>query len=403
MAPQQKVVILDDSSTEGVEYSKKTDGDVVTVEEAINLPFTLKDIRSAIPKECFNKSLPISLYYAVRDWAIVFALYHFRESFFEHALIGKLVWWNLVGFWGWCLFVVGHDCGHGSFSNYSLINEVIGHICHAPLCVPFNGWRISHREHHQHHNDIHNDHSWRPYTKTEYTQASRLVAGMARFTPLLLWLYPVYLVMESQECGFSGNHFNPWSPMFKKEERFGAGISALSVFAFLGFLFSNFSISEQIELYWVPYMIFVFWLDLVTYMQHTDEKAIYFRGEAWTYLRGALSTFDRTYRHMIDPLNLGYGRIIDHLHHNISDGHVVHHLFFTSIPHYNLRKATLAVEPVLGKYYRFDPTPLPIALYKSIRNCHFVDDNQNACFYQGADEAKGLMSWFGSSTKEKTQ
>ena len=58
---------------------------------------------------------------------------------------------------------------------------------------------------------------------------------------------------------------------------------------------------------------------------------MYFRGETWNYLRGAISTVDRTYRHIIDPLNLGYGRVIDHLHHNISDGHVVHHIFFTQV------------------------------------------------------------------------
>ena len=29
------------------------------------------------------------------------------------------------------------------------VNQLFGHICHAPLMVPFNGWRISHRHHHQ--------------------------------------------------------------------------------------------------------------------------------------------------------------------------------------------------------------------------------------------------------------
>ena len=94
------------------------------------------------------------------------------------------------------------------------------------------------------------------------------------------------------------------------------------------------------ELYGVPYLIFAAWLNLVTLMQHTDPKVSYFRGETWSYLRGALSTVDRTYKQIIDPFNLGYGKIIDHLHHNISDGHVVHHIFFTQIPHYNLKKAT---------------------------------------------------------------
>lgn len=83
-----------------------------------------------------------------RDWLVVYLLYKFSDNFFSFGFIGKFIWWNITGFFGWCLFVVGHDCGHGSFSEYELLNDILGHVNHVPLCVPFHGWRISHRGHH---------------------------------------------------------------------------------------------------------------------------------------------------------------------------------------------------------------------------------------------------------------
>lgn len=48
----------------------------------------------------------------------------------------------------WALFVIGHDCGHGSFSRHRWLNHLVGHLSHTPILVSFHGWRISHRTHH---------------------------------------------------------------------------------------------------------------------------------------------------------------------------------------------------------------------------------------------------------------
>jgi len=47
---------------------------------------------------------------------------------------------------------------------------------------------------------------------------------------------------------------------------------------------------------WVmPYLVFVAWLDLVTYLHHTDKDLPWYRDPEWTYLRGGLPPTDRDY------------------------------------------------------------------------------------------------------------
>ena len=49
-------------------------------------------------------------------------------------------------------FVVGHDCGHRSFSKNKLLEDIVGTLAFAPLIYPFEPWRIKHNHHHAHTN-----------------------------------------------------------------------------------------------------------------------------------------------------------------------------------------------------------------------------------------------------------
>lgn len=87
-------------------------------------PFTLQDIRKAIPSKCFKKDTFRSLSYLARDVVVVAGL-----TAGALAIKNPLLWpayWAAQGTMFWALFVVGHDCGHGSFSDNKLINSVVG-------------------------------------------------------------------------------------------------------------------------------------------------------------------------------------------------------------------------------------------------------------------------------------
>jgi len=330
-----------------------------------DLPFTLKDVKEAIPAECFESSAWRSLSYFFLDVGIITGLY-----FIASAIDSWFFWpifWLMQGTMFWALFVVGHDCGHGSFSRYKWLNNLIGHLSHAPILVPFHGWRISHRTHHSNTGSIENDESWYPVTEEMY-QNMGFVDRFARFK-LILFLYPIYLFRRSH--GRKGDHFRPSSPLFRPSEKWDvitSTISCILMVLLLAFLTSQWGFMWLVKYYLGPYVVFVMWLDFVTFLHHTDPDIPWYRGEDWYFLKGALSTIDHDY---------GF---INDIHHNIGT-HVVHHIFHT-IPHYNLKTATEAVKPLLGEYYRKSDRNIWSAFWRGYTSCYFVSNEGSKVYYQ---------------------
>lgn len=336
-----------------------------TSARSTELPFTLQEVRSAIPDACFEPSIWKSLSYFFLDVGIITTLY---------ALAANLnSWWFFPLFWlmqgtmFWALFVVGHDCGHGSFSKQKWLNNLIGHLSHTPILVPYHGWRISHRTHHANTGNIDTDESWYPVTESKYAQMSFLEKLIRFHLPLLA--FPLYLFRRSP--GKQGSHFLPSSPLFRPSERNDVITSTLLwslMVGFLGVLTLQYGWLFLVKYYVGPYVVFVVWLDLVTFLHHTEPDIPWYRGDDWFFLKGALSTIDRSYG-FINPI-----------HHNIGT-HVAHHIF-SNIPHYHLKTATEAIKPVLGDYYRQTNEPIWKSFFRSYLSCYFVSDTGSKVYYQ---------------------
>ncbi|XP_066334787.1 probable fatty acid desaturase DES1 [Miscanthus floridulus] len=339
-------------------------------------PFRIGDVRAAVPEHCWRKSLWRSLWYVARDVAVVVAL-----GAAAAAADSWAVWplyWAAQGTMFWALFTLGHDCGHGSFSDSRTLNSVVGHLLHSFILIPYHGWRISHRIHHQNHAHVDRDESWRPLTEGQYRQLKPR-AKKIRFTapfPALL-LFPLYLLYRGP--GKPGSHFLPSGELFSRKEKGDVMLSTTCWCIMLASLLAMacaFGPLQVLKMYGIPYLVFVMWLDLVTYLHHHghQERLPWYRGEEWSYLRGGLTTVDRDY---------GW---INNIHHDIGT-HVIHHLF-PQIPHYHLIEATKAAKPVLGRYYRepHKSGPLPLHLLgvflRSIRVNHFVSDHGDVVYYQ---------------------
>lgn len=168
-------------------------------------------------------------------------------------------------------------------------------------------------------------HPW--FSKASLTKLPSFTRNFLKspFAPFLA--FPIYLF----EGSFDGSHVFPISKLYRgtsTRAKLECAVSAASVFAFGAAAkgacgsWSTFALA-----YGGCYACFSFWLFMVTYFQHHDHGTKVYDDSDWSYLKGALETIDRVY---------GFG--LDHLHHNISDGHVVHHLFYTQVPHYHLKQ-----------------------------------------------------------------
>ncbi|CAB3409976.1 unnamed protein product [Caenorhabditis bovis] len=298
---------------------------------------TVDDFRRAIPKHCFERNLVTSLRYLAQDFAALGLLYMLLPAFEYFGAVGYLVWNCLMGVFGFALFVVGHDCLHGSFSDNQTLNDIIGHIAFAPLFSPYFPWQKSHKLHHTFTNHIDKDHGHFWVQDKDFTTWPMWKKMFNPF-PLSGWIkwFPVYTLFGYCD----GSHFWPFSSLFERDsERIQCVVSGITcvVSAYVALLVAG-SYSNWFWYYWMPISFFGLMLVIVTYLQHTDDVVEIYEADEWSFVRGQTQTIDRYY---------GFG--LDTTMHHITDGHVAHH-FFTRIPHYHLIEATDGIRKVLQPY-----------------------------------------------------
>src|SRR4051794_22714424 len=118
---------------------------------------TLPTLRGVLPPEVFVFSPARAWLGFARAWALIAAGELLIANIHVSAAASAL--WTvpaIVGAWlvvasGMVgLFILGHDCGHGSFSRRRWVNTVVGHLCMSPILTGFHNWRLSHNHHHSH-------------------------------------------------------------------------------------------------------------------------------------------------------------------------------------------------------------------------------------------------------------
>lgn len=364
---------------------------------------TIKMIRDAVPKHCFERSFLRSLSHLLLDLAMISAMgvamwYCDRHAglprLVANCLVWPLYWWFqgavMTGVW-----VLAHECGHQSFSKWKWVNDAFGLVLHSALFVPYHSWRITHGQHHKHTNHCLEDQVFVPSTKEEYITSCNItehkdgshsyrsalteaieetpMGDIFNIFKMFLLGWPAYLFanVAGQKYGSGTNHFNPKAAMFSARDYWDIIVSDIGVIAALStliFCIWKFTFLEVFKYYFIPYLIVNSWLVLITYLQHSDPAIPHYTPKEFNFVRGALCSIDRDYG------------IYNFLQHRIGQTHVVHHLF-SQMPFYHSQEATEAVKKVLGPHYYCDKTGIWEAVCRSWKYCKFVDPNDGDIMY----------------------
>ncbi|KAI6093434.1 fatty acid desaturase-domain-containing protein [Hypoxylon rubiginosum] len=410
------------SSMSSIEPNHAPHGKLVdTYGNEFEIPdYTIKDIRDAIPKHCFERSAAKGLYYVFRDIVQLATTFYVFHTYVTPENVpstpARFALWGLYTFMqglsGTGIWVLAHECGHQSFSTSKVLNDTVGWILHSSLLVPYFSWKISHGKHHKATGHMERDMVFVPRTREE--RASRIgklaheLSELGEETPIVTFInllgqqligWPNYLMTnvtghnhhERQSEGrgkgkqngwFSGvNHFNPSSPLYEARDAkliLLSDIGLAITITTLVILGNKFGWSNLFVWYFLPYLWVNHWLVAITFLQHTDPSLPHYKPESWNYVRGAAATIDRE-----------FGFIGRQLLHGIIETHVLHH-YVSTIPFYNADEASDAIRKVMGRHYRSDTDGGSLgfirAMWRSARWCQWVEPSEGA---QG--EGKGVL------------
>ncbi len=245
------------------------------------------------------------------------------------------------------VFIIFHDCGHGSFFKSRLANDIMGFVTGVLTLTPYYHWRWEHNIHHatSGHLDKRGVGDIWTLTVQEYIAASRwkrFAYRLARNPFILFLLAPLFLFLVRQRFP---------SPTANRRERhsvywMNAAIAGMAI---------GLSAAFGVKAYLLIQVIIVaiagsagVWL---FYVQHQFEGVYWERGDNWDYTAAALqgSSFYKL------------PKVLQWFSGNIGFHHI-HHLS-SRIPNYNLERCHKA-NPVFQQVK-------PVTLMSSLKSFTF--------------------------------
>jgi omega-6 fatty acid desaturase (delta-12 desaturase) len=232
----------------------------------------------------------------------------------------------LAGLWVVRVFIIMHDCGHGSFTKSKLANDIIGNVAGLMVFTPYYHWRWEHAIHHRTSGDLgrRGIGDIRTMTVQEYLNSPswrRIIYVVTRSPSVLFSIAPILLFLFFNRVPSRTAHRREWWSVWS------TNIWVLVVCVTLGTIFG-----------WQHFLITQLLITMVGggigiwlfYVQHQFEGAYWKCSSDWNYIAAALrgSSFYR----LPKVLQWFSGNIGFHHIHHLSPG----------IPNYNLQRCHAA-------------------------------------------------------------
>ncbi|CAF3361808.1 unnamed protein product [Rotaria sp. Silwood1] len=327
-----------------IEKNKDQQSDLTSLSTPPHRLPTLSDIKLKLPSHCFRPTVRQSMSYVAKDIIYVtltFIIMYQIHTLFKYGFLFFPIYWCIQGTLYTSLFVLGHDCGHGSFSSYQLLNDIMGTLLHTWILAPYYTWKLTHNKHHKNTCNIEKDEIFYPQRGLYYEPS--LLDDILFWFPGIGWFY--YLIN-----GYSPrtvNHFNPFEPLFYNRHFFGvcSSLGAYLGMCYLMYLYaSSFGFINLLVYHLIPVFIFACYMVIITMLHHTEIDVPWYADSEWNNVKGQLSTVDRHY---------GCAHSVIH-----SIGtHQIHHLF-TKVPHYHLEEATMHFRKAFPDLVRYNDEPI---------------------------------------------
>ena len=223
------------------------------------------------------------------------------------------------------LFMLQHDCGHGSFFRSQKLNNLVGGVLGVFTLVPYAYWRRTHAIHHATSGnlDVRGLGDIDTLTVREYLSRSRMKRAMYR-----LYRHPAVLLLVGPTWQFVLKHRLPLdTPKGWKREQVGVQLTNVALAGVIALMWWTLGLKQflmvQLPITLIAGSIGVY----LFYVQHQYEDTYWRYREAWNYFAAGLEGAS----HLTMPKFLQWCTASIGLHH-------IHHIA-SRIPNYQLQRA----------------------------------------------------------------